>query len=84
MRIHKTRITSDNTRHTAQRSTNDPTAWYVTWLPGIRLDRDQAITAMTLVAEYDTLASAVFDDLADTLGLTRVEVAMRLRQQTLL
>jgi hypothetical protein len=49
------RMTSTGTRHEAMVAPGvdqyEPGAWSVTWLPGVRLDRNQAITAMTL-AEY--------------------------------
>lgn len=40
-------ITSDETRHTAAPAAG-PCAWEVSWLPGRLLDRNAAITAMTL------------------------------------
>jgi hypothetical protein len=53
--INDTTMTSDQTIHTA-RQTPDRNGWEVSWLPGQTLDRNTAITAMTLadtVAEPD-------------------------------
>jgi hypothetical protein len=54
-RIGDDRMTSTGTRHEAMVAPGvdqyAPGAWSVTWLPGRQLDRNQAITAMTL-AEY--------------------------------
>ncbi len=41
-------ITSDQTAHTARAVPGDQRQWEVSWLPGRRLDRNSAITAMTL------------------------------------
>lgn len=41
-------ITSDETRHTARLLPLGRGAWEVSWLPGRLLDRNAAITAMTL------------------------------------
>ena len=41
-------MTSDQTRHTAARTAD---GWTVTWLPGRVLNRNQAITAMTIAEE---------------------------------
>lgn len=43
-------IVSDETRHTA---TNMGTHWVVSWWPGTTLDRNAAITAMTLAEEIE-------------------------------
>jgi hypothetical protein len=45
--INDTAMTSDQTSHTAQH-VPDRTGWEVSWLPGQTLDRNTAITAMTL------------------------------------
>jgi len=45
--INDTSMTSDYTAHTAQ-ETPSRTGWEVSWLPGQTLDRNTAITAMTL------------------------------------
>src|ERR1700761_9699794 len=46
--IFDTRMISDQTGHTAWLTASRTLAWQVTWLPGRRLDRNTAITAMTL------------------------------------
>jgi hypothetical protein len=45
--INDTTMTSDQTAHTARQSP-DRDGWEVSWLPGEALDRNSAITAMTL------------------------------------
>jgi hypothetical protein len=45
--INDTSMTSDYTAHTAQ-ETPSRNGWEVSWLPGQTLDRNTAITAMTL------------------------------------
>ena len=45
--ITDTTMTSDQTAHTA-RHAPDRNGWEVSWLPGQTLDRNSAITAMTL------------------------------------
>jgi hypothetical protein len=45
--INDTAMTSDQTAHTA-RHTPDRNGWEVSWLPGQTLDRNTAITAMTI------------------------------------
>ena len=41
-------ISSDHTRHTARLAPGSEHAWQVSWLPGRLIDRNTAITAMTL------------------------------------
>ena len=41
-------MTSDQTPHTARQAPGRPHHWEVSWLPGQTLDRNTAITAMTL------------------------------------
>jgi len=41
-------ISSDRTRHTARMAPGHEHAWHVSWLPGRLMDRNSAITAMTL------------------------------------
>ena len=41
-------ISSDTTRHTACLAPGHENAWQVSWLPGRHMDRNSAITAMTL------------------------------------
>lgn len=48
MTIDDDRMFSKDTPHTATRHGDH---WVVSWLPGRKLDRDQAITAMTLAWE---------------------------------
>ena len=53
--INDTTMTSDQSAHTA-RHAPDRNGWEVSWLPGQILDRNTAITAMTLAdtaAEHD-------------------------------
>ena len=53
--INDTTMTSDQTAHTA-RHAPERNGWEVSWLPGQTLDRNSAITAMTLAdttAEQD-------------------------------
>jgi hypothetical protein len=42
-------ISSDHTSHTARLAPGHEHAWHVSWLPGHLVDRNSAITAMTLV-----------------------------------
>ena len=53
--INNTTMTSDQTAHTARRAHGRQPGWEVSWLPGQLLDRNTAITAMTLA---DTAAKA--------------------------
>ena len=43
-----TKMTSDQTAHTARLASGSQHLWEVSWLPGRALDRSSAITAMTL------------------------------------
>jgi len=47
LRITDTAMTSDQTAHTARHAPGEP-GWEVSWLPGQILDRNAAITAMTI------------------------------------
>jgi hypothetical protein len=47
LRITDTAMTSDQTAHTARQASGRD-GWEVSWLPGQTLDRNAAITAMTL------------------------------------
>lgn len=51
--INDTTMTSDHSTHTARHSP-DRNGWEVSWLPGQLLDRNSAVTAMTLA---DTAAA---------------------------
>ena len=46
--IYDTTMTSDQTAHAARRAPGRQHLWEVSWLPGRALDRNSAITAMTL------------------------------------
>ena len=46
--INDATMTSDQTAHTARLAPGRPQLWEVSWLPGRALDRNSAITAMTL------------------------------------
>jgi hypothetical protein len=46
--ITDTTMTSDQSAHTARLASGSQHRWEVSWLPGRSLDRDSAITAMTL------------------------------------
>ena len=46
--INDTTMTSDQTPHTARPAPGRQHQWEVSWLPGQTLDRNAAITAMTL------------------------------------
>ena len=54
--INDSTMTSDETPHTARQTPGRQHEWEVSWLPGQTLDRNTAITAMTLAdtaAEQD-------------------------------
>ena len=46
--INDATMTSDQTAHTARQAPGRQYLWEVSWLPGQVLDRNSAITAMTL------------------------------------
>ena len=46
--INDATMTSDQTAHTARQAPGREHLWEVSWLPGRALDRNSAITAMTL------------------------------------
>ena len=46
--INDAAMTSDQTAHTARQAPGGQHRWEVSWLPGRALDRNSAITAMTL------------------------------------
>ena len=48
--INDTTMTSDQTGHTARRAPGRQHLWEVSWLPGQVLDRNAAITAMTIAS----------------------------------
>ena len=84
--INDTTMTSDHTAHTARHSA-DWNGWEVSWLPGQILDRNTAITAMTLA---DTAAERELherhrlwphiQDWAGELGLTAPEAIAKASQ----
>ena len=84
--ISDTTMTSDRSLHTA-RHAPDRNGWEVSWLPGQLLDRNTAITAMTLAdtaAEHDLhdrhpLLPHV-ESWAEELGLTAPEAIARASQ----
>ena len=45
--INDTTMPSDQTAHTARQAPASQYLWEVSWLPGMVLDRNSAITAMT-------------------------------------
>ncbi|NEE02070.1 hypothetical protein [Phytoactinopolyspora halotolerans] len=51
-------ITSDETRHTARRLPIGRGVWEISWLPGQLLDRNHAITAMTLAEIVTSIVDA--------------------------
>ena len=77
-------MTSDRTPHTARPAPGRRRAWQVSWLPGRRMDRNTAITAMILA---DTAASsdihpghrlwAHIQGWAEELGLTAPDAIAR-------
>lgn len=84
--INDTTMTSDHSDHTARRAPGR-NGWEVSWLPGQILDRNTAITAMTLAdtaAEHDLhnkhpLWPAI-ESWAEELGLTAPEAIVRASQ----
>jgi hypothetical protein len=80
-------ITSDQTRHTAWRTAGPAPAWEVSWLPGRTVDRNSAITAMTLAEaassphldEHHPLWPFI-DGWSAELGLSRTEAIARISQ----
>lgn len=67
MKIDDYMISSNFTRHTATRPRkmgDDEARWSVSWLPGRKLTRNQAITAMTIAEAVKTHT----DELADNQG----------------
>jgi hypothetical protein len=84
--INDTTMTSDQSAHTA-RHAPDRNGWEVSWLPGQTLDRNTAITAMTLA---DTTAEPGLREghrlwpgiqsWAEELGLTASDAIARISQ----
>jgi len=86
LKIDATTMSSDRTAHTA-RHAPERNGWEVSWLPGQTLDRNAAITAMTLadtsaendLAEGHRLWPAI-QSWADELGLTALDAIARTSQ----
>ena len=84
--IGDTAMTSDRSRCTARHSP-DRNGWEVSWLPGQLLDRNTAITAMTLAdtaAEHDPHEThslwPTIESWAEELGLTAPDAIARTSQ----
>jgi hypothetical protein len=84
--ITDTTMTSDQTLHTARQSPSG-NGWEVSWLPGQTLDRNSAITAMTLAdttAEHDIHEEhrlwPHIQSWAEELGLTAPDAIARASQ----
>ena len=85
--INDTTMTSDQTAHTARQAPGRQPSWEVSWLPGRMLDRNTAITAMTLA---DTAAESDLHEghrlwphiqgWAEELGLTGPDAITRVSQ----
>lgn len=72
LQITEIKMVSSETRHWADKVDQ---GWSVTWLPGRTLDRNEAITAMTIaeivgVPNLDDSADLQLRDFAAELGLT--------------
>jgi hypothetical protein len=84
--INDTSMTSDQSAHTA-RHAPERNGWEVSWLPGQTLDRNSAITAMTLAdttAEQDLREGHLLwphiQSWAEELGLTAPDAIARISQ----
>jgi hypothetical protein len=87
LKINDTTMTSDQTAHTARQTPGRQPGWQVSWLPGQTLDRNTAITAMTLA---DTAAEPDLGEghplwhhvqgWAEELGLTAPDVIARVSE----
>jgi hypothetical protein len=87
LRIDDTTMTSDQTAHTARQSPSGH-GWEVSWLPGQTLDRNTAITAMTLAdttAEHDLHEGhrlwPAIQSWAEELGLTAPDAIAQASQR---
>ena len=85
MNINDRDMTSDQTPHSARLAPGEEHQWEVSWLPGRRLTRNQAITAMVLGSELSTAEIRPGDQLwpfiqgwADELGLTADQAATQI------
>ena len=77
-------MTSDQTPHTARPAPGGEQQWEVSWLPGRRLTRNQAITAMVLAETTGTADTSELDPMrpfiqgwAGGLGLTAGQAVTR-------
>ena len=85
--INDTTMASDQTAHTARQAPGSQHLWEVSWLPGKVLDRNTAITAMTLadlvgegeLNERDRLWPFI-ENRAAELGLTGSDAVNRVSQ----
>jgi len=78
-------MTSDRTPHAARLAPGGQHAWEVSWLPGRRLTRNQAITALTLAeahspagARDQNLPQSHIQGWAAELGITAGQAATRI------
>jgi hypothetical protein len=83
--IHDRTMTSDRTAHAARLAPGTQHHWEVSWLPGRRLTRNEATTAMTLAEACSTTASPERNRLwppiqgwAGELGITADHVITRI------
>ena len=86
LRIHDAAMSSDRAAHTA-RYAADRNGWEVSWLPGQTLDRNTAITAMTLAdtatepgLREDHRLWPHIQSWAEELGLTAPDAIARISQ----
>jgi hypothetical protein len=85
--INDSSMTSDQTAHTAGHAADRQPGWEVSWLPGQLVDRNTAITAMTLadiVGEHDIHEEhrlwPHIQSWAEELGLTGSDAIARVAQ----
>lgn len=83
--INDREMTSDQTPHAARPVSGGERQWEVSWLPGRRLTRNKAITAMVLAETASTADTSERDRMrpfiqgwADELGLTAGQAAARI------
>ena len=86
LRIHDAAMSSDRTAHTA-RYAPERNGWEISWLPGQTLDRNTAITAMTLAdtatepgLREDHRLWPHIQNWAEELGLTATDAITRISQ----
>jgi hypothetical protein len=78
-------MTSDQTPHGARPASGGAHQWEMSWLPGRRLTRNEAITAMVLAETTSTADTSELDRMrpfiqgwADELGLTADQAVTRI------